>query len=74
LDALVKRFSDAIGPGTLNWTLVIYGEATSTAERVKHLHPHILLTSAKDFLVSLKDIAFGDLIRELRNERLHGRG
>ena len=74
LDTLVKRFADALGSGSLNWALVIYGAAAPKAERVKHLHPHILLLSAEKFLESLRDTGFGDLVRKLRNERVHGRG
>jgi hypothetical protein len=72
LDTLVNRFAGAFKPGLVNWALVIYGDAAPKAERLKHLHPNILLISAHDFLVSLRETGFGDLIRRLRNERVHG--
>jgi hypothetical protein len=74
LDTLVRRFANAWGPESVNWALVIYREAAPEAHRLRHLNPHILLLSAEEFLVALKDTAFGDLIRKLRNERVHGKG
>ena len=76
LDALVNRFANAFRPGSVDWALVIYGDAAPYVEdRLKALHPHILLLSAEDFLASLRDTAFGDLIRKLvRNQARHGRG
>jgi hypothetical protein len=76
LDTLVKRFANALRPGSVDWALVIYRDAAPNVEdRLRRLHPHILLLSAEDFLASLRDTAFGDLIRKLvRNEGVRGRG
>jgi hypothetical protein len=74
LDNMAKRFANAMGPESVNWALVIYGEAAPQTRRIKRLYSHILFLSAEDLLEGLRDNAFGDLVRQLRNERVHGRG
>lgn len=55
------------------WALVIY--VTSSISLESGFLPHnVLVIQAGEFLKSLKKTSFGDLVRVLRNERVHGRG
>jgi hypothetical protein len=55
----------------VHWSLLIYGECPSAPERVIRV-PNVLAISAEGFLRALGDSSFGELVRKLRNERVHG--
>jgi hypothetical protein len=59
------------GTGAL-WTLVIYLTSAIPLEPA-FLPPNVLVMQAEAFVKALKEKSFGDLMRELRNERVHGR-
>jgi hypothetical protein len=59
------------GSGAL-WTLVIYLTAAIPLEP-GFLPPNLLVMQAEAFVKGLKEKSFGDLVRGLRNERVHGR-
>lgn len=73
LDSLVNRLARAGYSPTAGWALVIYQEAKGDLTRVRNLHPGILFISAEEFLRSLRDQSFGELVRSLRNQRVHGK-
>jgi hypothetical protein len=55
----------------MRWGLLIYNGPTLAPASVP-CPPNVLLIQAEKFVESLRDIGFGDLIRRLRNERVHG--
>jgi hypothetical protein len=74
LDLLAERVR-AYGQGRVHWALVIYRHAAEASfDTAKHSHPYILCITAKDFLTSLRDSSFAELVIKLRNDRAHGRG
>jgi hypothetical protein len=72
LETSVKQLVRALAGGSMLWGMLIYYRADiDVAQAVTT--PNILCLSAEEFLEALRETSFGDLIRRLRNERVHGR-
>ena len=57
-----------------NWGLLLYGEGPEDlAEKAKGLPPTILVSSVGDLFEQLRFQSFPEVIRDLRNRRVHGR-
>ncbi len=52
--------------------LVIYGEGPSRNQYFYDIPTPILAISAKEFLEKLRNSGFGNVVRQLRNQRVHG--
>lgn len=52
--------------------LVIYGEGPSRKEYFYDIPAPILAISAEEFLEKLRNSGFGNVVRQLRNQRVHG--
>jgi hypothetical protein len=60
-----------MGNTGIRWSLLIY--LRSPLEPAQAIRaPNILAISAEEFLRALRDMSFGELVRKLRNERVHG--
>jgi hypothetical protein len=57
--------------GDMPWGVLIYARSTTNLDNVPMV-PNIILMSAQEFLESLRATSFGDLIRGIRNQRVHG--
>jgi hypothetical protein len=60
-----------MGSTGVHWSLLIYGRSPTAPEQVIRA-PNVLAISAEAFLRALADSGFGELVRKLRNERVHG--
>jgi hypothetical protein len=60
-----------MGSTGVRWSLLIYLHSPMDPTHTIRA-PNILAISAEDFLRALQDMSFGELVRKLRNERVHG--
>jgi hypothetical protein len=68
--AAVENLLRAMATGGMPWGLLIYLRADKQAAKVIP-GLNVLCISAEEFLGALRNTSFGDLIRRLRNERVH---
>lgn len=66
-----KLAGQVFSSGT-KWGLVIYGSASDANEALPSVVPNILAISTDALLQQLRHKSFADVIRQLRNERVHG--
>lgn len=67
----VGKLMQAMSQGAMPWGLFIYG--TSRIDVAKAIAvPNILSISAENFLKALRTMGFSDVVRRLRNQRVHG--
>ncbi len=71
LQATAQDLFRAMGSTGVRWSLLIYGHSPTAPQRVIGV-PNVLAISAESFLRGLADSSFGELVRKLRNERVHG--
>lgn len=71
LEKVVLNLVRTMGSTGVHWTLLIYGRSPKNPEWMIRV-PNVLAISAGDFLHALKGLSFGELVRKLRNERVHG--
>jgi hypothetical protein len=57
--------------GRLSDALVVYVSAAHLAKEEMHF-PHVLFVSIQEFLESLRDSGFGDVVRRLQSRAVHG--
>lgn len=67
----VGQFVRAMAGGDRSWGLLIYLRADSDVIQALAV-PNVLCLSAAEFLGALRGTSFGDLVRRLRNQRVHG--
>jgi hypothetical protein len=71
LSAAASRAADALaGPGML-WGLLLYHGSPIDPAKIQ-APPNVLPLQAKAFLEELRETGFGDLVRRLRNQQVHG--
>ena len=58
-------------PVATPWGMLIYLRSSVNVAKEVRL-PNILTISAEELLTCLRDASFGDLVRRLRNQRVHG--
>jgi hypothetical protein len=68
--AAAGRLARGIAGGGMMWGLLIYRRGTIDLANSLGI-PNILQISAEEFLAALRTTSFGDLIRQLRNRRVH---
>jgi hypothetical protein len=70
-----KRAVDNLAQASRNagttWSLLVYGEGPSAAERWAS-NPTVLVISIPDLLDRMRTSSFIDVVLELRNRRVHG--
>jgi hypothetical protein len=70
--AAIRLAEGVAASGTL-WGLLLYGEGASDSSLTKKaLPPNILVYSIPDLLNQLRSRSFPEVIRDLRNRRVHG--
>jgi hypothetical protein len=69
--AILAQMARGMERGDMPWGLLIYVHSATNLDNVTPV-PNIILMSAQEFLQSLRATSFGDLIRRLRNQRVHG--
>jgi hypothetical protein len=67
----VGQLMQAMSQGAMPWGLLIYGTSQIDVANAIAV-PNILAISAEDFLQALRTMGFSDIVRRLRNERVHG--
>jgi hypothetical protein len=73
VNAAVGQLVQSMAGGSILWGLLLYVRSEVDIAKAATI-PNILHMSAEHFLEALRDTSFGDLIRRLRNERVHGNG
>ncbi|TPP04987.1 restriction endonuclease [Rhizobium glycinendophyticum] len=73
--AQFKRVSDQLASAARNanstWSLLIYGDGPAAASHWA-ANPTVLVISMKDLLGEMRGVPFTDVVRGLRNRRVHG--
>jgi hypothetical protein len=72
LDSLRKLFASSTATGG-QWALLVYGEGQPPGPRfLAEAPPNVLVISARSLLEELRTRTFPEIIRDLRNRRVHG--
>jgi len=67
----IEQLAKAMARSDIRWGLLIYRTATIDLTRIVCI-PNVLIISAEQFLEGLQHSSFADLVRRLRNQRVHG--
>ncbi len=70
-EEVVLNLLRSMGGTGVGWSLLIYLHSPLDPAQVIRA-PNILAISAEGFLSALQGMSFGELVRKLRNERVHG--
>src|SRR5262249_43166917 len=68
---LLTQMARVMEQGDMPWGLLIYVRSVPNLENVPPV-ANIILLSAQEFLESLRTTSFGDLVKRIRNQRVHG--
>jgi hypothetical protein len=69
----IKQLASYIGASGSRWALLLYGEGPDIeGQSIASTVPNILVISIRTLLESLRTRAFPELVRDLRNQRVHG--
>jgi hypothetical protein len=69
------QLSSYLGASDTRWALLIYGEGPLQDDRFwEACPPHILLMPARSLLETLRTQTFPEIVRDLRNRRVHSVG
>jgi hypothetical protein len=71
LSAAAMRLLRQLSENGMKWGLLIYLRSEIEMANV-WLIPNLLSIKAEQFIEALRTVGFGDLIRKLRNDRVHG--
>jgi hypothetical protein len=67
-----KQLNAYLGASNAWWALLVYGDGPAPDDPLwKGCPPNVLLTSARSLLEALRTRAFPEIIRDLRNRRVH---
>ena len=64
-----ERSANLIGS---RWSMLLYGEGPTSSDRVWLSNPAVLALKIDDLLVRLESVSFPEIVRTLRNRRVHG--
>lgn len=67
----IEQLAQAMTRSNIQWGLLIYWTAAFDLTHILCI-PNVLVISAEQFLKGLQDASFADLVRQLRNQRVHG--
>jgi hypothetical protein len=71
-DTTLKRLSALVPASAAKWALLLYGEGPIPEDRFwRSCPPNILILPVRTLLASLRDRAFPEIVRDLRNRRVH---
>lgn len=69
----VQQLTSYLGASGSRWALLLYGEGPDSEDQTwSEIPPNILVLSLRSLLESLRTQAFPELVRDLRNLRVHG--
>lgn len=69
----VKQLASYLGASGSRWGLLLYGEGPDLeGQPAASTFPNVLVLSLRSLLESLRTQAFPELVRDLRNRRVHG--
>ncbi len=71
VSAAVGKLTQAMARSQIPWGLFIHGRTTLDVWNAIAV-PNILSISAEDFIERLRTTSFGEVVRRLRNQRVHG--
>jgi hypothetical protein len=71
-DGMLKRLNSVLGASSTRWALLIYGDGPGPEEKFwRNCPPNILILPARALLTALRGRAFPEVVRDLRNRRVH---
>lgn len=69
----MRQLASFVGASASRWGLLLYGEGPdSESQQWIGSPPNILVLSLRSFFEALRTRAFPELVRDLRNHRVHG--
>lgn len=69
----LRQLASYIGASGSRWALLLYGDGPDLeVESIAGTFPNVLVLSIRSLLESLRTRAFPELVRDLRNQRVHG--
>jgi hypothetical protein len=71
VNVAVGQLNQGMARGNMQWGMLIYLHSLIDVANAV-VAPNIISISAEQFLESLRNTSFGDLVRQLRNQRVHG--
>jgi hypothetical protein len=72
---IFKQLSSYLGASDTRWALLVYGDGPGPEDRFWHsCPPNILLMPARTLLGALRTRTFPEIVRDLRNRRVHSVG
>jgi hypothetical protein len=72
VDGAVQQITSFLSAASTSWALLIYGNGPAPEDRIwKGCPPNILVIQAEALLDALRDRAFPEVIRDLRNRSVH---
>jgi hypothetical protein len=72
VDRTIHQIASFMNAASTGWALLVYGSGPSPEDRIwKGCPPNILAIQAQTLFESLRDRAFPEVIRDLRNRRVH---
>lgn len=70
---VLQQLSSYLGASGSRWALLLYGDGPGPENQVwSEGPPNVLVLSLRSLLESLRTRAFPELVRDLRNQRVHG--
>jgi hypothetical protein len=71
-DTMLRRLSALVPAAAAKWAVLIYGEGPAPEDKFwKSCPPNILILPIRTLLASLRGRAFPEVVRDLRNRRVH---
>jgi hypothetical protein len=71
-ETTLKQLNKVLGASSTRWALLIYGDGPAAEEAFwRNCPPNILILPARELLTSLRNRAFPEVVRDLRNRRVH---
>lgn len=71
LSLAVEQLAHAMARSDIPWSLLIYRMAAIDVTQLVCM-PNVLILSGEQFLGGLQSVGFAELLRQLRNQRVHG--
>lgn len=69
----IQQVASYLGRSGTQWALLLYGDGPPAEDQVwSDGHPTVLVLSVRSLLETLKTRAFPEVVRDLRNDRVHG--
>ena len=70
---VIKQCTEMTTSAGANWSIFLYGDGPSTTEKFwSTVAPTVLVLSVHDLFTKMRNQSFVDVIKDLRNRRVHG--